>query len=615
MQNPSDRLMTELPKADTTGLHSEKLYALWNIATQHHLGDQGRIQAILAESCKVLGVDVALVGELIDGSYYVRYAHDPSGSFVAGMELPLAATPCQRVVEQRCSLFLPDLPSDPLMGTLPVVSRFNLKLYAGTPIWVDDQLWGVLAYASGTTQGMPYARDNLAFIELIANWIALLQVQAVQRGRLEKLALTDEMTGLPNRRAAESRLKEEIALARRMKRAFVLGLVDLDHFKLVNDRYGHRVGDEVLARFADAFSEHLRADDWVARWGGEEFLVCLHGDDLQQAETAFERVREAICQQAFETSAGKVHLTISAGVSCFDLDHGTQDAMLALLDSALYEAKSRGRNRIVSGKQGMGMLQIASLLKEAASEDRILAAYQPMVDLKTRKIVADEALARLQTPHGDILAAASFIDAAEGLNLMAEIDAIVAGKTMARCAAKLVEKSLLPGFAHFINLSPQFLSRRDLVEKLLGSAQGYCQYCGAEMGPLKPIVFEITERQAFMNLDTLEQDLSCLLDFGFRLALDDFGSGYSSFLYLSRLPVSFLKIEGWLIHNLQKNPKVLALVRSLVDFSRNQGITTIAECVEDEETACRLHEIGVDWAQGYYFGYPELSQTGVYGGL
>jgi diguanylate cyclase (GGDEF)-like protein len=510
-------------------------------------------------------------------------------------------------VAERCStVFFADLSEDPLLGALAVVTQLDLLVYAGTPIWVEDRLWGVLAFAGSTAPEKAHTQEDLVFVELLASWIGLLQGQSMQRSRLENLALTDEMTGLPNRRAAELRLGEEIAHARRRSQPFILGLIDLDHFKLINDRYGHGVGDEVLAQFAQVFPGHLRAEDWVARWGGEEFLVCLHTDDMNQAESAFERMREAIRQQAFATSAGGIHLTLSVGLSCFDLEKGTQDSMLANLDSNLYEAKSLGRDRIVTSNKGRGTLQMASLLKAAANEDRILTAYQPIVDLSSREIVADEALVRLQTPEGDILSAASFIHAAEGLNLMADIDSIVASQTMGRCAVNLSSGAISPHFAHFINLSPQFLARRDLVERLLASAQSYCEACGVNMGPVKPIVFEITERQAIMNLDTLEQDLKFLLDFGFRLALDDFGSGYSSFLYLSRLPVSFLKIEGWMIQNMQNNAKALDLVKSLVEFARNQGITTIAEGVEDEDTARRLQDVGVDWAQGYHFGHPEL---------
>lgn len=594
------------PEGGELGLHSGKLYALWNIATQHHLGDEGRIQAILAQSCKVLGVDIALVGEVVGEAYFVRHAHDAGGRFIPGAEMPLAATPCQCVVDRGMSVFLPDLPSDPVLGRLPVVSMLNLQIYCGTPIRVGGNLWGVLAFAGDTALDAEHEQQNLAFIELIASWIGLLQVQAMQRARLEQQALTDEMTGLPNRRAAEQRLKEEIAHARQHGRAFVMGLVDLDHFKLINDRYGHSVGDEVLTGFSRIFTRHFRADDWVARWGGEEFLVCLHTNEVKQAKAIFERLREIIQKQNFMTSVGEIQVTMSVGLGCFDVEKSTQDSVLATLDNTLYEAKSAGRDQIVSSRPGLGMLQMASLLKQAAAQSRVLAAYQPIVNLNSREIVADEALVRLQTPEGEILPASSFIHAAEGLGLMAEIDSIVSDLTMQRCVRNIAGGCASPEFAHFINLSPQFLARRDLVEKLLAKAQDYCALCGVTMGKVKPLVFEITERQAIQNLDTLEHDLKYLLDFGFRLALDDFGSGYSSFLYLSRLPISFLKIEGWMIQNMHNNAKAMDLVKSLASFSRNQGIITIAEGVEDEDTALRLQEVGVDWAQGYHFGYPVL---------
>ncbi len=587
-------------------VNPEKLYTLWGLVTQHHVSDESRIQAILAESCSALELDIALIGEVEKDRYRIRYAFDAAQRFTPGMELPLSATPCQSVVDRGMTVFQPDLADDPVLGSLSVVSQLDLQSYVGTPVWIDEKLWGVLAFAGVAAHETSLKQEDLAFIELIASWIGLLQTQAMQRAKLEKLALTDEMTGLPNRRAAETRLLEEIAHARRHNQTFVLGLVDLDHFKLINDRYGHRVGDEALASFARFFVEHLRADDWVARWGGEEFLVCLHTGEMEQAVAVFERLRGMLKQQAFETSVGQINLSLSVGLSAFDLAKGTQDSLLANLDSNLYEAKSHGRDRVVSSKAGLGTLQMASLLKAAASEERILAAYQPIVNLSGREVVADEALARLQTPEGEILSASKFIDAAEGLNLMADIDSIVAARTMERCAHNLASGALSPSFSHFINLSPQFLARRDLVERLLNQAQSYCMTCGVPMESIKPIVFEITERQAIMNLETLESDLGYLLDFGFRLALDDFGSGYSSFLYLSRLPISFLKLEGWMIQNMQRNSKALDLVKSVADFARNQGIVTIAEGVEDEEIACGLQEVGIDWAQGYHFGHPAL---------
>ena len=163
-----------------------------------------------------------------------------------------------------------------------------------------------------------------------------------------------------------------------------------------------------------------------------------------------------------------------------------------------------------------------------------------------------------------------------------------------------------PDFAHFVNVSPQFLARRDLVEEMLANAMSYCGTCGVSMGPVKPVVLELTERQQVVRLDRLRADLQPLIDFGFRLALDDFGSGYSSYLYLANLPVSFLKIEGWLITHLRQDRKIAGIVESLASFARKEGVRTVAEHVEDAETARILADMGVDYAQGWYFGKPEL---------
>ena len=246
------------------------------------------------------------------------------------------------------------------------------------------------------------------------------------------------------------------------------------------------------------------------------------------------------------------------------------------------------------------------IAQEMRRDDRVVMATQAIVDLETGNVVADEALARVRLPDGRLLPAADFIEAAEGLGLMPEIDRIICRSAMSRCSSKLGGGVVGTDFAHFVNLSPQFLARRDLVAELLANAMSYCETCGIEFGPIKPVVFEITERQFLRNLDTLEADLKPLLDFGFRLALDDFGSGYSSFLYLARLPISFLKIEGWMVANMRKERKIRAIVESLARFARQEGIITVAECIEDGESARILREMGVDLGQGWHFGRPEV---------
>jgi EAL domain-containing protein (putative c-di-GMP-specific phosphodiesterase class I) len=195
---------------------------------------------------------------------------------------------------------------------------------------------------------------------------------------------------------------------------------------------------------------------------------------------------------------------------------------------------------------------------------------------------------------------------AEGLGLMAETDRQMIRNVMQRCIVRMGEGGS-PDFAHFVNVSPQFLARRDLVEEMLDNAVSYCQSCDVVMGPIKPIVLELTERQHIVSLDKLRADLQPFIDFGFRLALDDFGSGYSSYLYLANLPVSFLKIEGWLVLNMRKDRKVAGIVESLANFARKEGVRTVAEHVEDAETARILADMGVDYGQGWHFGRPLLT--------
>lgn len=591
--------------SDTT-VRSEKLYTLWKLATLRGLDDKGRIAAILAEACRVLGADVAMVGEVVGDDYHVRHAHDPRRRLTAGMSMLLSETPCQRVMATGESVFLHDLNSEPGLRQLPVVSALKMLVYAGTPIWVGERMWGALAFAGRKPVEVARTRDNLAFIELIAAWLGQLLLQTEQRQGLEDLALSDSLTGLANRRAAVARLNEEVARMRRRHERFALALLDIDHFKLINDRYGHAVGDEVLVELSAYLRSLMRAEDWAARWGGEEFLLCLHSDNIQEAALVLDRIRDKIATRGLPTRIGEIRLTISAGLSMPDAHDFNADAALSIADGCLYEAKTRGRDRIVANLAETGILHKAALLKSATREDRLLVAYQPIVDLSDFRQVGDEALARLRTRDDEILPAGSFVEVAEGLNLMSEIDSHVAGLAMHRCAANLSHGRSDMHFSHFINLSPQFLARRDLVDKLLVSATRHCGDCGLGHGGSKPIVLEITERQAIANLDALANDLAPLLDYGFKLALDDFGSGYSSFLYLCKLPVSFLKIEGWMVSNMVANPKAAELIRSIVQLAKHQGIITIAEFVEDEATALRLREMGVDWAQGYFFGQPAV---------
>jgi len=601
--------MTLLPDiqssmANEPSRHAERLKSLWKLATQRDLSEEKRFHAMLQLACQALNMELAVLGEF-SCEYTVRYAHDTLQLLPEGTVLPVSDTLCQHVFQSREPLFVSDLSTHPLFQSHPLLIQAGLRAYAGIPVWAGEEVQAVLAFLRRNPMPDGFEEADIAYMELVAGWLGYHLSQSQQRALLERHAMTDPLTGMLNRRAAEGRLDEELARAKRHGEGFALAMLDLDFFKAVNDRYGHAVGDEVLKVVAARILAGLREEDWVARWGGEEFLVFLRDADVREAVFVIERLAAGVKATPIATRAGEIRITLSAGIGLSGADDADFRNAVEVADTCLYQAKANGRDR-VEAREGAGVLWPAQIIKRALRDERICMATQLIVDLETGRAVADEALARVRLPDGKLLAAGEFIEAAEGLGLMLEIDRIITRQSMARCAGKLSGGEIGQDFMHFVNLSPQFLARRDLVEEMLANAMSYCQTCGVTFGPVKPIVFEITERQFLSNLDTLEADLKPLLDFGFRLALDDFGSGYSSFLYLARLPISFLKIEGWLVANIRKERKIAAIVESLAGFARSEGIITVAECIEDADTARILRDMGVNLGQGWHFGSPEI---------
>jgi diguanylate cyclase (GGDEF)-like protein/PAS domain S-box-containing protein len=460
---------------------------------------------------------------------------------------------------------------------------------SGEPYWVDVSIVPVSLVAGGITHWIAIERD--------------ITERKAQEQEITRLAMEDYLTGLPNRRSAETRLQVEWSRARRDRLSFAIALIDIDRFKLVNDQYGHQIGDQALTHVARLLSGNMRGGDWIARWGGEEFLVCFHDLDARGALSAGERVRKLVRSKPVKLTQGELPLTVSIGIALYGVESDSLDAMLASADALLYQAKQSGRDKVLcagvsAGRRGSVIWEGAQV-QTALHDDRVVAAYQTIVDLRTGDTVGDEALARIVGSGATPIPAQRFIVAAEQLHLVAAIDRAVSRRALQRMA------SAKPGHARgarFINLSTQFLSDPEQVSSLLE----YARTLGLVGNPrANPVVIEITERQSG-DLATLNRHLQPLVDEGFRLALDDFGSGYSSFMYLSDLPMSFLKIEGWMVGRIAKDARIRQLVESIVSTAARFQLKTVAECVETAESAQVLCDIGVDWAQGYFFAKPQL---------
>ncbi|MHB1566927.1 MAG: sensor domain-containing protein [Acidiferrobacter sp.] len=422
--------------------------------------------------------------------------------------------------------------------------------------------------------------------------------------RAHYLARHDILTGLYRRNVLEEALVHAHASSQTTGKPYSVALVDLDHFKMVNDSYGHAVGDRVLIDVAEILRQTFRLGDLVGRWGGEEFLCLLPGLNAEGALGVAERVRQQIAQTVIMADDRKLQITASIGVGSYP-GEGTQIAdILVQADTALYQAKQQGGNQVAQAGEAPGIFWIGGQIEEALRTSQIVAAYQPIVVLASGQRVADEALARLVRPDHSVMTATDFIEAASHLGQLYRIDQAVIAQVMDRCVAEL-NTGHVP-MLHFFNASAGLLSQTPYLTALLDKARCYERTRGPGQGFQVPLVIEITERAILRNPQAVSRDLQPLIDFGFRIALDDFGSGYSSLLYLAQFPISFLKIEQKLVAQVRTDRRVAMIVRSVAALAHDLGLTTIAEGIEDEASQAMLRELGIDWGQGYHFGSPEV---------
>lgn len=416
----------------------------------------------------------------------------------------------------------------------------------------------------------------------------------------------DPLTNLPNRDTIQHTLSQLHEWHQGNGKPYTILLLDLDRFKLINDSYGHSSGDLLLQHIASQLKSLVKTREHIGRWGGEEFLCILAETDFEAGLKIAEQLRKKIASFSINIRQQDIFTTTSIGVAGFPRDGEDVADVLKVADAALFEAKRRGRNSVSSSRdKGETFLSTATLLGNALREHRILPAYQPIFDLQSGQQVADEALARIIDPEGgEPMPAGRFIDAAVHLQLVHHIDFEIARQAILNCS-----QSVLQGqdpHPHFVNISAELLRHPELVQGILDTALQQCQVCGDIIGEEKPLVIEITEQALLHNIEKSRRILAPFIDFGLRLAIDDFGVGYSSLNYLVDLPVSFLKIDGSLVQRADSEKKIRSIIKGIQGIADDLGLITVGEFVETPETVEVLRDLGVQWGQGYYFGKPRI---------
>ena len=413
-------------------------------------------------------------------------------------------------------------------------------------------------------------------------------------------AMHDALTGLVNRREFIYRIKRVLADQRPHDHNALL-YMDLDQFKIINDSCGHIAGDELLRQISSLMLSEVRSRDTLARIGGDEFGLLLEHCSLERAIVIGNNLRQKILDYRFGWK-DKV-FTLGVSIGAVSIDPG--DSLINVLsnaDAACYAAKEHGRNRVhvyqsddESLRLRQGEMQWTSRIKSALAKGRFQLYCQPIKALKSveQNNKHCEILLRLAEEKGKIILPGEFIPAAERYELMGSIDRWVIGA----CLNKLCNQKPVPYGIFSINVSGQSIGDKEFLEFVVDLLRKY------DTLPAH-LCFEITETAAITNLVNARQYITTLKEMGCRFALDDFGSGLSSFGYLQSLPVDYLKIDGRFVKDMVNNPIDRVMVESICRIGHQMGHAMIAEWVESDITTNMLRDIGVDYAQGYAIGHP-----------
>jgi diguanylate cyclase (GGDEF)-like protein len=379
--------------------------------------------------------------------------------------------------------------------------------------------------------------------------------------------------------------------------------IDLDNFKYVNDTLGHAAGDRLLIEVAGILHRRARRGDLVARLGGDEFTVLLYDTHLDMAWHVADSFRHALSELR-QRGAQQTDIGCSIGVALIEKTARSAEDILARADLACHLAKRGGRNsvhvfdpadesRVTAMSLDMGWTR---RIKEAIEQDLFVMVRQPIIVIADRTVHSSEILLRMRDEHGELIMPSGFLPTAERFGLMPDIDKWVIVHAIEHLAR---QHRTEPTARYAINLSAPTLLDPTVLPLIQNELKRHALAPGS-------LIVELTENVAVSDIDSAGHFLTQIRELGCVTALDDFGSGMSSFTYLRELPVDLVKIDGHFVRHMATNPVDQSLVRAMNDIAHTLGKRTVAEFVENEETLHLLESLGVDYAQGYHLGRPSV---------
>jgi diguanylate cyclase (GGDEF)-like protein len=524
----------------------------------------------------------------MDGSFF--YMFDQNAESIE--RLILSSLFIKNFTEEDAKLLLAEVQADP--NTLGTKDNFCFAKFE-----YGQYQAGVV----GVRLKESFGNDDLVFFKTVSNQlfhiVRLMKViEDLESAQLSVKFLSeyDPLTMLYNRRTFERYVRDNIERGSRTGSMFSIVLIDIDDFKLINDVYGHQTADMVLKELSERLKKSLRRMDIPARFGGDEFVVLLPDLSRDTARAVAKRLQDKLSSTPVKIEDKEISLSVSAVVVSYPQDGTSEEELITYAEYLMREVKRKGKGIILSSEESphkfFMVKEVERSIVESLEKSSVTPFYQEIINLKDMSLFGFEVLMRIKF-NGRFLSAGEFVDVAERIGAIQKLDLMLIERVFENY--KLFENKF-PLFI-FINMVPENATE-EFAEKVRALADKYSV-------PTTNVIFEITERKAIEDIMRVVSFVRELKNEGFRFAIDDFGSGYSSFYYLKYLPADFLKIEGEFIKSLPDSPTDRAFIEGIVSVAKKMGIKTVAEFVENEEVLEVVKDLGIDYAQGYYLGKPE----------